>query len=150
MTGMANIIHSAAPDGWGRDPLTEYLDAFRANQLATFANKRSAIVDLTTIDKMFRTLIDGAMNPKPFLPMSFLQRAHSAFLAAAGAVMAGQIYEAQALLRVCLEQGAYAFYIGLYRGRSRAVGTVDEPTREPCRNEGSTRRVHPRQDLQAH
>lgn len=109
---MTSIVHPATPAGWGQDPLTQYLDKCRTNQLATFANKRSAVIDLTTIDEMFRKLIDGAVNPKPFLQMSFLGRAHSAFLAAAGAVMAGQIYEAQAQLRVCLEQGAYAHYIG--------------------------------------
>ena len=94
---MTSIVHPETPAGWGQDPFTQYLDALRANQLATFANKRSAAIDLTTIDGMFRKLIDGAVNPKPFLPMGFLGRAHSAFLAAAGAIMAGQIYEAQAL-----------------------------------------------------
>lgn len=104
--------HSTTPKGWGQDTLTQYIDTFRANQLATFANKRSDVIDLTTVDSMFHTLISGAINPRPMLPMNFLARAHSAFLAATGAVMAGQFYEAHALLRVCLEQGGYAHYIG--------------------------------------
>ncbi len=100
------------PPGWGNDPLTRYLDDARGNQFATFANKRSEVIDLIDIDGMFRKLLDGAMNPRPFVPMTFLLRAHSAYLSAVSAVMAGQVYEAQALLRVCLEQGAYAHYIG--------------------------------------
>ena len=100
------------PPGWGNDPLTRYLDDARGNQFATFANKRSEVIDLIAIDGMFRKLLDGALNPRPFVPMTFLLRAHSAYLSAVGAVMAGQAYEAQALLRVCLEQGAYAHYIG--------------------------------------
>lgn len=100
------------PPGWGTDKLTQYLDAFRGNQLATFANKRSEVIDLTTIDTMFRKLTEGALNPHPLLPMGFLQRAHSAYLSACGAVMAGQIHEAQALLRVSLEQAGYGHYIG--------------------------------------
>ena len=100
------------PTGWGNDPLTGYLDQYRDNQLATFANKRSVVIDLTTIDNLFRKLVDGAVNPDPIYPMNFLGRAHSAFLASAGAAMACQVYESQTLLRVCLEQGAYAFYIG--------------------------------------
>lgn len=109
---MQNISRPASPVGWGQDDLTRYLEACRSNQLATFANNRSAVIDLTTIDRMFRQLFDGAVNPKPYLPIGFLLRAHSAFLAATGAVMAGQVYEAQAVLRVCLEQGAYAHYVG--------------------------------------
>lgn len=125
---MTGIVHPATPTGWGQDPFTRYLDTCRANQLATFANKRSAVIDLTTIDGMFRKLIDGAVNPKPFLPMGFLGRAHSAFLAAAGAVMAGQVYEAQAQLRVCLEQGAYAHYIGDDQARwERWMNRHDSP-----------------------
>lgn len=105
------------PTGWGNDPLTQYLDNGRGNQWATFANKRSEVIDLITIDGMFRKLFDGAINTRPFLPVNFLLRAHSAYLSACGAVMAGQVHDAQALLRVCLEQGGYALYIGEDQGR---------------------------------
>ena len=99
------------PSGWGQDHLTQYLDSYRDNQHATFANKRSEVIDLITIDQMFRTLLDGPRDPKPFIPMDFLRRAHAAYLAATGAIMAGQVYPAQALLRSSLEHGAYAHYI---------------------------------------
>lgn len=114
---MSEPDSSPIPPGWGQDPLTQYLDYTRQNHLATFANKRSEVIDLIAIDGMFRKLLDNARNPKPFFPSGFLLRAHSAYLSAVGAVMAGQTYEAQALLRLCLEQGAYAHYIGDDRAR---------------------------------
>ena len=109
---MDQLTPRPTPPGWGTDTLTQYLDTFRGNQLSTFANKRSEVIDLTTIDTMFRKLSEGAVNPQPLLPMGFLQRAHSAYLSACGAVMAGQLHEAQALLRVSLEQAGYGHYIG--------------------------------------
>lgn len=105
------------PSGWSDDAVTQYLDTCRANQFATFANKRSQVNDLATIDGMFRKLVDGAIDPKPFLPMGFLQRSHSAYLTAVGAVMAGQLHEVQALLRACLEQAAYGHFIGKDQAR---------------------------------
>lgn len=105
------------PNGWGKDSLTGYLDEYRGNQFATFDNKRAAVAGLVRIDGLFKRSLDGAINPRPFVPMSFMLRAHSAYRAAAGAVMAGQLYEAQALLRLCLEHGAYGFYIGDDRDR---------------------------------
>src|SRR3546814_15809579 len=59
----------------------------------------------------------GAINPRPFYPMGFLLRAHAAFRAGVGAIMAGQLFESQALLRLCLEHAAYGFYIGADEGR---------------------------------
>lgn len=109
---MDQRTNGLTPPGWANDTLTQYLDTFRGNQLATFANKRSEVIDLITIDKMFRTLVEGAVNPRPLLPIGFLQRSHSAYLSACGAVMGGQLLEAQALLRASLEQAGYGHYIG--------------------------------------
>jgi len=101
----------ASPRGWGKDALTHYLEAYRTNQFATFANKGSAVVDLVKIDGMFARF-GGAINPRPMYPLGFMLRSHSAFRAGVGAVMAGQLFESQALLRLCLEHAAYGFYIG--------------------------------------
>ncbi|PDT81804.1 hypothetical protein [Sinorhizobium sp. BJ1] len=100
------------PPGWGADPLTAYLEEYRANQFATFVGKPAEVADLIALDNMFKRLLDRAVNPKPMIPMTFLLRAHSAYRSAAGAVMAGQLYEAQALLRLCLEHASYGHYIG--------------------------------------
>ena len=87
------------------------MEAFRSNQFATFANKGVAVQDLIKIDSMF-SRFDGAINPRPYFPVSFMMRAHSAFRSGVGAVMGGQLLESQALFRLCLEHAAYGFYIG--------------------------------------
>ena len=94
------------------DCLTDYLRVYQSNQLGTFANKGTAMADLIKIDSLFDRLLKGAVNPRPPWPMLFTFRAHSAFRAAVGAVMAGQVFESQVLLRLCLEHAAYGFYIG--------------------------------------
>ena len=109
---MQNGKTPASPIGWGDDPLTEYLSVYQSNQLGTFANKRSQVLDLITIDKLFLKLLDGARNPKPLIPIGFFFRSHSAFRSAVAAILAGQVPEAYALLRLCLEQGSYAMFIG--------------------------------------
>lgn len=106
------MTEKPAPPRWSKDPVTQYLDTCRANQFATFANKRSQVIELIAIDGMLRKLVDGAIDPKPLLPMGFLHRAHSAFLTSVGAVLAGQLHEAQGLLRACLEQAGYGHFIG--------------------------------------
>lgn len=99
------------------DALTNYLEAHRGNQFATFDNKRRSMADLIKIDGMFDRFLNGAINPRPFYPMGFMLRAHSAFRAGVGAVMSGQLFESQALLRLCLEHAAYGFYIGADKDR---------------------------------
>lgn len=106
-----------APPGWGQDALTDYLSSYRSNQFATFANKGQSMTDLIQIDGLFHRFLVGAINPRPFYPMTFMLRAHSAYRAGVGAVMAGQLYESQALLRLCLEHAAYGFYIGADKDR---------------------------------
>ena len=99
------------PPGWGQDLLTQFLDTARRNQFATFANKNVAMNDLISLDSMFTKLVTDPVTAKLFAPMSFFLRSHSAYRAAVGAVCSGQIYEAQALLRSCLEHAAYAHYV---------------------------------------
>lgn len=103
---------TTTPHRWGEDPVTQYLDNCRDNQLATFANKRSQVIDLVEIDGMLRELVNGTIDPELVRPMAFLLRAHSAYLTAVGAVMAGQLHELHSLLRSCLEQASYGHYIG--------------------------------------
>lgn len=125
-----NIKKCQSPVGWENDDLTRYLEQVRNNQWATFDNKRSEVSDLITIDAMFRTLFDGAINPEPLLPINFFFRAHCAFRSACGAAMAGQVHDVHALLRVSLEQGGYALYVGEDQKRwERWIGRHDPRTR---------------------
>ncbi|WP_040618129.1 hypothetical protein [Roseovarius nubinhibens] len=98
------------PD-WAKDHLTCYLKTSYNNQVATFANFRDQARDVVEIDRIFFKLLSDVVDPKPLYPYDFLTRGHSAFMAASGATMAGQIFEAQCQLRLCLENAAYAFHI---------------------------------------
>ncbi|RVP48139.1 hypothetical protein [Sinorhizobium medicae] len=100
------------PPGWAQDTLSSYLEEWRGNQWATFHNKRPEMSDFIVIDGLFDRLLNGAKDPKPMMPMTFLLRAHSAYRAAVSMVLGGQLYEAQALLRLCLEHASYGFFIG--------------------------------------
>ncbi|MDF0595293.1 hypothetical protein [Psychromarinibacter halotolerans] len=99
--------------------------------------------DLTAIDGMFRKLLDGAIDPKPLLPLGFLLRAHSAYLASVGAVMAGQLHELQPLLRAGLEQAGYGHFIGNDQARwERWMDRHDTPdTMKAVRREFTHRAV---------
>lgn len=99
------------PPEWGKDAVSHYLDTCRANQLATFANKRSEMIDLVAIDTMFRKLLVDALNPNPLQSMDFILRSHSAYLTAVNAVMSGQLHELHPLLRACLEQASYGHFL---------------------------------------
>jgi hypothetical protein len=68
--------------------------------------------DLIQIDGLFERFLKGAVNPRPLYPMQFTLRAHSAYRVGVGTVMAGQLYESQTVLRLCLEHAAYGFFIG--------------------------------------
>ncbi|MHA6685368.1 hypothetical protein [Mesorhizobium sp. A556] len=105
-------VKTRVPDGWGKDTLSSFIDEFRHNQFATFSRKREAMTGLERIDELLKRFLYGAVDPKPFVPMSFLTRAHSAFRATSGVVMGGHLYESQALMRLSLEHAAYGLYIG--------------------------------------
>ncbi|MBY5873742.1 hypothetical protein [Rhizobium leguminosarum] len=109
---MLGRAQGPAPEFWGEDTLTAYLEQARGNQFACFVGRETEVADLIAIDGMLRLLVEAARNPKPFVPMTFLLRAHSAYRTVCGAVMSGQLYEAQALLRLCLEHASYGHYIG--------------------------------------
>lgn len=102
----------STPPGWGNDTLTAYLEEFRGNQFATFHNKRRQVADLIALDELFERLLKGAKDPDPQMPTTFLLRAHAAYRVAVSSVLGGQLYEAQALLRLCLEHASYGFFIG--------------------------------------
>ena len=104
------MIAQHSPPGWGQDYISKYLDDCRNNQFAAFANKCPQFEDLVAIDNMFRSL-QGSIFNEESLPSMFLSRAHSAYLSATGAVLAGQLFESQSLLRVCLESAAYGYFV---------------------------------------
>ena len=101
-----------APPDWGRDDLTSYLDAVRANQFATYHNKRIVVQDLIRVDRLLADALHDWQDPGPIVPAMLFYRSHAAFRAGAGSALAGQTAEAPCLLRLCLECAGYAAVIG--------------------------------------
>jgi hypothetical protein len=97
---------------WGNDSLTAYLEECRSNQLATFVGKSAEVSHLIEIDSIFKSFLENFRDPEPLVPVTFLLQSHSAYRVAVGTIMAGQVYESQALLRLCLEHATYGHYIG--------------------------------------
>lgn len=103
-------ITQIAPPLWAKDRLTEYIENCRINQFATFFN-HPAFKLLLEIDDCFFKVLDKPINPRPWFPFQFIHRSHSSWRAACGMVMAGQVQEANAMLRLSLETAAYGYYI---------------------------------------
>lgn len=108
-------VERGLPPGWAddSDELSKFLEMARLNQHATFHHKKVAYRLMREIDDCFMTIGQSMDNPSgmdllsPFL----LMRCHSAYRAACGTAMAGQIYETFPLLRSALECAAYALFI---------------------------------------
>ncbi len=107
------------PPGWGHDKLSQFIDGARHNQYATFANKRLAYRLMQEVDECMHRAGSNLLNPKDGLTPVFLYRCHSAFRAAAGLAMGGQLVETYPLLRSCLESAAYALFIDKTPGMAK-------------------------------
>jgi len=105
------MTQAELPRGWGSDKITEFIDNARHNSIATYVNCRNEYNKLIDVDRIFRRLIDNLVNTKDWFVAFFLLRAHSAFLAGSHLAMAGQVVEAHASLRLCIENGLYGLYI---------------------------------------
>ena len=120
--------------------------------MLTFSRHRPAFDRLKGVDELFRLAQSIRFKPRTgggvLLP-GFLCRSHSAYLAAVRLALSGQVVEAYMVLRGCLENALYAFYVhadpedsgtesGDPRHESRALiwvkrGTSNEATKR-CRN----------------
>jgi hypothetical protein len=133
----------AVPPGWGQDELTKAWDLARANQLATFANKRGALKRLASIDRTFTTIVQGWRNPQSELVTMLFFRSHSAFRAASGLAAAGQAVESYGLNRAVLEFAGCALHI--FRNPSAGVIWLnrhkDELSTQAARDAFSHRKV---------
>jgi hypothetical protein len=115
-----NQASTRTPSGWGQDDLSAFLEAARANQFATFARKPERYRRLAAIDELFVRVAKQWTNPKDAIAALLFLRCHSAFRAACGLAISGQIVEATAMHRACLETAAYALHIN----RNPGLGLV--------------------------
>lgn len=101
-----------SPPGWGKDSLSEFLELAQRNRYATFANKSEWYQKLSKLDDCFLRVGKGWINPPDLVTPLLYQRAHSAFRAAAGLAMSGQVTDLYPQIRACLEYAAYGLHIG--------------------------------------
>jgi hypothetical protein len=111
------------PPGWRDDKLSEFLGYARNNQFATFAKKQAEYALLREIDSAFLRVGENLINPKNLLSANLFYRSHSAYRAACGTSMAGQLPETFVLLRSCLEYAAYGLHI--YKNPALGVAWLD-------------------------
>ncbi len=96
------------PAGWGDDELSKFLQHVHGNQFGTFVRKRAWYSRLAFIDGCFHRVATNITNPKNLVATALFYRSHSAYRAACGTAMAGQVNETFLLTRSCLEHAAYA------------------------------------------
>jgi hypothetical protein len=99
------------PPDWGNDQLTQFIDRARENTFATFHNQKSDYERLSKIDGVFCKIRDNLNNSKDYFAAFFLIRSHASYLAAMQLLLAGQIAEVYACLRLSLENALYAFHL---------------------------------------
>lgn len=99
------------PPNWDANEISQFFDATRSNEFATFANKKDEIARFIDIDLGYRKAIDSVSHSKDWFAAFFLLRAHSNFLAACRLCWSAQIPEGYALLRSCLENALYGLYL---------------------------------------
>lgn len=107
-------MNAQIPEGWGEDPLSEFIEAAHHNCIATFVNYRDLPVmkALKEVDALFRGVLRIPYKPKEeILLPSFVGRSHSAYLSSIQLSTAGQVPEAYPAIRLCLENALYGLFI---------------------------------------
>jgi len=99
------------PADWGKDPLSEFLDAAQSNTFATFVNKRGWFSKFVVLDQAFIKVITTISHEEDILFGLLLLRSHASFRSACQLAMGGQCPECFMVLRGCLEAALYALHI---------------------------------------
>ncbi len=99
------------PPGWGEDSLSTFIQIAKENIYATYHNLKTEVGWLQAEDEIFKVAIDHLTNSPDWFTGFFLLRAHAAFLGATRLSMSCQLPETYMLLRGCLENALYGFYL---------------------------------------
>jgi hypothetical protein len=130
-------MSDSVPKDWGQDKLSNFIETAQQNTFATFANLKDVFKLLKDIDESFRRITDNIDNVKDWFPAFFLLRAHSSYLGAVRLSTSGQLPEAYMVLRGCLENSLYGFYL-FKKPKSAEVWLNrhdDEVAKKKARNE---------------
>lgn len=100
-----------APNDWGEDSLSEFIEQAWRNTIASFANHRKEYERLRDIHILYTDLIRHLDNSPDWFVGFFLMRAHSAYLASVRLVLSTQVADVYIVLRGCLETSLYGLYL---------------------------------------
>jgi hypothetical protein len=99
------------PAGWGSDGLSSFLNDCHRNSQVSFAIFKNEYEKLEEIDIVFSTILKNLHQSESWFIGFFLAKAHGAFLAASRLMLATQIAEGNACMRLCLEYSLYGYAI---------------------------------------
>lgn len=104
------MADSKVPENWGKDALTDFIDAANRTSYDVFVHYQSWFKALQRIDATFDKFSNNLLNPSSFYEPFLFIRAHSSFRGAVRLSTSGQLPEGYSLLRGCLEYALYGFY----------------------------------------
>lgn len=114
MQGVGKKTEEIRPLGWGDDKLSEFLEAVRRQQFATFANNVGGFYPVVQhVDACFVKITENLTHPENLLSAVLLVRSHSAYRAACSTSMGTQLPETFVLLRSCLEYAGYGLHVNV-------------------------------------
>jgi hypothetical protein len=88
MKGVGQKKEEIRPVGWDDDKLSDFLQAVRQQQFATFANNPGGAYGVIhEVDICFVKITENLTNPKNILAAVLLVRSHAAYRAACGTAM---------------------------------------------------------------
>jgi hypothetical protein len=99
-----------APQGWGEDNLSRFIDQAEKNIYYPFACLTKSYSIIANVHEVFSRLLSDKQKgstERELLPRIFCATAHSAYLAACRLALSGQTGDAYAVLRICLENSLY-------------------------------------------
>ena len=105
------------PPDWGDDPLSAFIDNALHNIHATFHNLKPQYDLLKNIHLVFDSIVQNLDRSPEWFASFFLVRSHSAFLGGVRFSLSGAIPESYMVLRGCLENAFYGFYLHDDQGR---------------------------------
>jgi hypothetical protein len=108
------MTESQIPDNWGKETLTEFIDAANRNSYGVFVHYKDWFSALQRIDSAFDKFASNLLNPSKFYEPFLFIRAHSSYRGAVRLSTSGQLPEGYSLLRGCLEYALYGFYFSKY------------------------------------
>jgi len=99
------------PPNWADDSLSKFIQDTIDNTYATFHNLKPPYNRLKDIHITLQKIVDNIENTPDWFATFFVVRSHSAFLGAVRLALSGQVPEAYMVLRGCLENALYGFYV---------------------------------------